>query len=258
MSASEADQPTPAPLIPLLKESSVDWRDPNKGDAVRTMFGGIARRYDLLNHLLSFNLDRTWRTAAVRLSQARPGDRVLDVCCGTGDLSFAFKKAVGDQGEVQGTDFTPEMIDLARQKASKVKAGIEFQVADTLRLPFPDASFDICSVGFGIRNVQDIAAGLREMRRVVRPGGRVVVLEFTQPSGKLFQQMYAVYMTRVLPLIGQVLSGSQEKAYSYLPDSVAQFPGPEDFAENMAQSGLRDVEWHKLSFGIVAVHVGRA
>jgi demethylmenaquinone methyltransferase/2-methoxy-6-polyprenyl-1,4-benzoquinol methylase len=248
----------------LLGESTVDWRDANKGRAVRSMFAGIARRYDLLNHLLTFNLDRAWRRSTVKLAGTQRGMSVLDVCCGTGDLAFAFARAVGPEGRVTGSDFTPEMLTIARAKGGKLRHGrsalapaaVPFLAGDTLHLPFPDANFDICSTGFGIRNVQDIPAGIREMMRVVKPGGRVVILECTQPKGKLFARMLRFYMTRFVPWLGQKLSRSKEKAYSYLPDSVAQFPGAAEFAKLMEAQGLREVTYRYRAFGIVAIHVG--
>jgi demethylmenaquinone methyltransferase/2-methoxy-6-polyprenyl-1,4-benzoquinol methylase len=248
----------------LLGESTVDFRDPNKGDAVREMFAGIAAKYDRINRIMTFNRDRAWRRIAVKMSGVERGQTVLDVCCGTGDLAFEFAKVVGSGGRVVGTDFTPEMLVIARQKAAGIpvdretgkRLEVPFQQADTLALPFPDASFDCCSVGWGIRNVQNIAAGLREMARVVRPGGTVVILECTQPKWKFFAAINRWYMNRVVPWIGQKLSGSKQKAYSYLPDSVALFPGAPKLAAMMEEAGMRDVRYRYLMMGSVAVHVG--
>lgn len=240
----------------LLNESSVDYTDPEKGDAVRSMFAGIAGRYDRLNRLLSFNQDQRWRRKTVKLSRVQTGDRVLDVCCGTGDLAFAFEKAVGNEGQVIGSDFTPEMIEIANSKRDKLSSANQFQVADTLALPFPEAAFDVCSVGFGIRNVQDVGAGIREMARTIKPGGRLVILEFTDPKNKIFAAVCKFYMNRILPKIGQLLSGSKHKAYSYLPDSIALFPDADALAALMRASGLKDVTYKRLNLGTVAIHVG--
>lgn len=248
----------------LLGESSVDYRDPNKGDAVRDMFAGIAAKYDRINRIMTFNRDRAWRRATVKMSGVGAGDSVLDVCCGTGDLAFEFAKVVGSTGRVVGTDFTPEMLAIARDKAARIpvdketgkRPDVPFQQADTLALPFPDNSFDCCSVAWGIRNVQDVSAGLREMTRVVKPGGRVVILECTQPRWKLFAAVNRWYMNRVVPWIGQRLSGSKHKAYSYLPDSVALFPDAPRLATMMDEAGLKDVRFRYLMMGVVAIHVG--
>ena len=270
-----ANSGQPAPK--LLGQSSVNYRDPNKGAEVRRMFAGISRRYDLLNRLMSFNRDQAWRRAAVKLSGAKEGSRVLDVCCGTGDMAFEFRRVVGDTGQVIGGDFTPEMLTIARAKGERrgrdaspkrpqshdntgrlgePSLPVPFLAADTLDLPFRDGEFDVCSVAFGIRNVQDITAGIREMARVVKPGGRVVILECAQPSRTMFQRPYRFYMTRVVPYLGHLLSRSKHKAYSYLPDSVALFPKPDALADLMRAQGLTDVRFYFKTFGVVAIHIG--
>jgi demethylmenaquinone methyltransferase/2-methoxy-6-polyprenyl-1,4-benzoquinol methylase len=220
------------------------------------MFAGIAPRYDLLNHLLSANRDHGWRRSTVEAGGVRPGERVLDVCTGTGDLALEWARALGPSSAVVGTDFCEEMVRLGRGKARGAAPAVRLGVADTLRLPVRDGAFAAASVGFGIRNVADLDAGLREMARVVRPGGRVLVLEFTRPGNPLFRFVYYVYFLLLLPLLGNVISGSRRNAYGYLPRSVLTFPDRHRLARRMEEAGLRDVAVHDLSLGIVTVHVG--
>lgn len=220
------------------------------------MFAGIAPRYDLLNHLLSANRDHGWRRATVAAGEARPGDPVLDVCTGTGDLALEWARTLGPRSAVVGTDFCEPMVRLGREKVLRDRLPVRLGVADTLRLPFADGAFAVASVGFGIRNVADLGAGLREMARVVRPGGRVVVLEFTRPANPLFRFVYYVYFLLLLPLLGNLVSGSRENAYGYLPRSVLSFPDRGRLARKMEEAGLRQVRVLDLSLGIVTVHVG--
>jgi demethylmenaquinone methyltransferase/2-methoxy-6-polyprenyl-1,4-benzoquinol methylase len=241
-------------------ETAVD----KSGDRIRRMFGGIAPRYDLLNHTLSGGVDTYWRARTVRLVKPEGTEPILDLCTGTGDLAFAFAKAGRRQVPVVGADFTPEMIDLAnakREKAEtsgKVPAGLmKFLVADAQQLPFDSDSFQIVSVAFGLRNVADTMRGLREMVRVCRPGGRVAVLEFSKPRNRAFNALYQAYFRTVLPRIGQVVSGSRDLAYEYLPQSVAEFPCGRELAAMMEQAGLKEVEFKPLTFGIATLYWGR-
>ena len=215
-------------------------------EAVRAMFDRIAPVYDAMNRLMTVGLDRRWRRLTAHAA-VRPGDRVLDACCGTGDLALAALEAGGD---VIGLDFSERMLERARRKS----AGIEWVRGDLLALPFPDESFDTATVGFGIRNVEDLEAGLRELARVLRPEGRLGCLEITRPRG-LLRPFFRVWFDGLVPLAGKVLPGGS--AYSYLPASVRRFPGPEDLAEAMRRSGFPDVEWRLLGGGIVALHVAR-
>jgi demethylmenaquinone methyltransferase/2-methoxy-6-polyprenyl-1,4-benzoquinol methylase len=221
---------------------------------VREMFGRVAPRYDLANHLLSFNIDRYWRAhtvARLRDVLARPAARVLDICCGTGDLVRALQRGGG--ATVMGSDFCHPMLVAAQ---AKVGGGMLFE-ADALHLPLADASLDLITVAFGFRNLANYDAGLREMRRVLRPGGTAAVLEFSQPPNKLFGALYNLYSQRILPAIGGALSGSRD-AYTYLPESVRKFPGPEELAQMMQTAGFATVDFERLTAGIVALHVAHA
>jgi demethylmenaquinone methyltransferase/2-methoxy-6-polyprenyl-1,4-benzoquinol methylase len=223
---------------------------------VRAMFARVVPRYDLANHLLSFNLDRYWRShtvASIRQVLARPEARVLDLCCGTGDLmqALARQKSVGFP--VMGSDFCHPMLLAAR---AKLTSGLLLE-ADTLRLPLADASVDLITVAFGFRNLANYEAGLREMRRVLRGGGIAAILEFSQPPGLFFGRLYDFYSRRILPIIGRLLSGSRE-AYDYLPESVRKFPAPEELAAAMQLTGFTAVRFERLTGGIVTLHLGHA
>ena len=221
-----------------------------EGAAIRSMFARVAPRYDRANHLLSMGIDHGWRRAAVRFAELQPGERVLDTCCGTGDLALALTRA---GGEVVGTDFCPEMLTHAVTK-SRAAGAPRWLAADTMRLPFADDSFDLATVAFGIRNVEDPVAGLREMGRVVRPGGRVLVLEFCRPRLPGLRQAYLLYFRRVLPRLGRWISGDTEGAYDYLPDSVMKFPERGAFLELMSDAGLESPRMRLLSGGIAALY----
>ena len=210
---------------------------------VRTMFDRIAPVYDFMNRAMTLGLDAKWRRATAQ-AVVRPGDRVLDACCGTGDLALAAER-VG--GRVTGLDFSEAMLARARRKSQSV----EWVRADMLELPFADATFDAVTVGFGIRNVADLEAGLRELARVLKPGGRLGCLEITRPRGAL-RPFFRLWFDGLVPLAGKVLPGGA--AYTYLPASVRRFPGPADLAEAMRRAGFADVRWRLLAGGIVALH----
>ena len=217
-------------------------------DAVRTMFDRIAPVYDLMNRVMTAGLDGRWRRLTAR-SVVRPGDRVLDGCCGTGDLALADERA---GGRVIGLDFSERMLERARHKS----ASIEWVRGDLLELPFDDASFEAATVGFGVRNVADLEHSLRELRRVLRPGGRLGILEITEPRG-LLRPFYRLWFYGIVPLlVGRVLRGGS--AYSYLPASVRRFPGPEDLSVLLERAGFGDVSFRLLAGGIVALHRGTA
>lgn len=223
-------------------------------EQVHQMFSQIAPRYDATNDVLSFGVHRLWRRVAVRRSEAKPGDSVLDCATGTGDLALAFKRAVGP-GEVIGTDFNAQMLSFAPKKAADAGLDVKFEVADAMKLPYADARFTVASISFGIRNVDDPKACVAELARVVKPGGRVVVLEFGQPSG-LFGAFFRFYAKHVMPLIGQLLTGSRE-AYEYLPRTMAAFPAGPRFTSMMSETGkYSKAEAHPLLWGLAYVYVG--
>jgi len=215
------------------------------------MFGRIAPRYDLLNRLLSAGIDASWRRRVIREAGLPVGALVVDACCGTGDLSLAFARS---GARVLGVDFTPEMLVRARDKRGGLPSG--FVHGDALRLPVRDRSVDASCVAFGIRNVVDRGAGLRELARVVRPGGRVLVLEFSMPSGRLRGALYRTYFTRVLPVVGGIVSGDRA-AYRYLPDTVLAWPSPDELRREMEEAGLVACGYRLLSGGIACLSFGR-
>ena len=216
------------------------------------MFASIATRYDRTNTILSGGIHHLWRRKAVRWSGAKAGDRILDCATGTGDLAIAFRKAAGETGHVVGTDFVPEMIKLAREKSSDVY----FEIADVTDLPYDDATFDIASISFGIRNVGDPHKGIAEMARVVRPGGRVIVLEFGQPRSRWFGALYDVYRRRVLPRLGGLVTGDRP-AYDYLETSAGRFPSGDAFVALMREAAeFSSVDVKPLTFGIAYVYCG--
>ncbi|MFO1019213.1 MAG: bifunctional demethylmenaquinone methyltransferase/2-methoxy-6-polyprenyl-1,4-benzoquinol methylase UbiE [Planctomycetales bacterium] len=232
------------------------------GERVRRMFGEISSRYDLMNHVLSGGVDYYWRWRTVRLVPPRGTDPILDVCTGTGDLALTYWKRAGKKTPVIGSDFTHEMLVIAREKRERVvrgsdsAAGVEFLEADTQQLPFADDTFQIVSVAFGLRNVCDTRAGLREMLRVCRPGGRVAVLEFSTPTLPLIRGFYLWYFKNILPLIGQMFARNQQSAYNYLPQSVSEFPQGKVLAGIMEECGLQKVRWKPLTFGIATLYWG--
>ncbi len=224
-------------------------------EKVRSMFADIADDYDRINGILSFGVHNAWRKKTVLESGAKPGDRVLDCATGTGDLALEFKKTVGHEGYVLGTDFCKEMIEHAPGKADKQQMVVDFEVADAMDLPYDDNSFTIASIAFGIRNVDDPLVCLKEMARVVKPGGRVVVLEFGQPKG-VVRVPFQIYSKHVMPAIGGLISGNRD-AYTYLPETSAKFPAGQKFLELMDSAGVfSDRKAESLTGGIAYVYIG--
>ncbi len=224
---------------------------------VRGMFGRVARRYDLLNHLLSFNLDKRWRARTVeRVADvlARPGAKVLDLCCGTGDVLLSLEAHTGLA--VFGSDFCHPMLIEAQRKIASRKLRSPLFEADALALPLATGSLDLITIAFGFRNLANYGRGLEELMRALKPGGVLAILEFSQPTNRLFAAIYGFFSAHMLPWIGGAISGSRD-AYSYLPESIGKFPGAEELARRMQAAGFSTVEFERLTFGAVALHLGR-
>jgi demethylmenaquinone methyltransferase/2-methoxy-6-polyprenyl-1,4-benzoquinol methylase len=248
---------TPEPTSRVVGASPVGARDTESaGKAVREMFTSIAPRYDLVNHVLSLNTDRFWWWRASRTFDAvlkRTDARVLDLCCGTGDMTFALRRRSKSGGaRIAGADFSHAMLQRAATKGRGTN--LRWVEADALRLPFPDQHFDLITAAFGFRNLADYDAGLREMVRVLRPGGQCGILDFGEPRG-LIGQLYRIYFKRVLPAIGTVISGVQGP-YKYLPASVERFPAPEEMLERMRQAGFHESSWTPYTFGVAGLYRG--
>ncbi len=222
---------------------------------VRGMFDRIAGVYDPLNSAMTAGLHHRWRARAVDAAAVGPGDAALDVCCGTGDLTLELARRIGPTGHVVGSDFSERMLELARRKAPGAGAADPtFEWADALELPYEDESFDAVTVGFGVRNLADVGLGIVEMTRVLKPGGRIVILEITNPTRRPLSTFFSIWFDRIVPLLG-TFAGDRD-AYSYLPESVKRFPAPERLAAMMDGAGLRGVRWTLLAGGIVAIHSG--
>lgn len=224
-------------------------------ERVRGIFGRIAESYDAFNMLSSMGFDRGWRRAAVRATQITPGSDVLDICSGTGDLALAIA-ARGIAKRVDATDFSPEMLAVASRKVAKIASQTEvsFSVADAQALPFADASFDVVTVAFGVRNLPDRAANFREVLRVLRPGGRYVILEFSTPGWAPWRAVYHLYLGYVIPLLGSLLTRGDRASFEYLNASIRSFPDQGSLARELELAGFASAEWRNLTGGIVAIH----
>jgi demethylmenaquinone methyltransferase/2-methoxy-6-polyprenyl-1,4-benzoquinol methylase len=235
--------------------SGVPSRDSEEfASDVRGMFDRIAGVYDLMNSAMTAGLHHQWRQRAVDRAEVEPGSDALDVCCGTGDLAFELRRRIGPDGRVVGCDFSEPMLELARRKSGELGLPVEFGWADALELPYGDASFDAVTIGFGARNLADLPRGLAEMARVLRPGGRLVILEITRPQREPLASFYSIWFDRVVPMIGSVAGDAD--AYSYLPNSVRTFPEPEALAGLMDAAGFDRIRWLLLAGGIIAIHSG--
>lgn len=219
------------------------------------MFGRVASRYDLLNSVMTAGLHHSWRKRAADRAELGTGDAALDVCCGTGDLALELTARVAPGGSVVGCDFSEPMLDLAREKARERSAdGVRFEWADALSLPYDASRFDAVTVGFGVRNLADLDRGLQEMARVLKPGGRLVILEITQPTRPPLSTFFSLWFDRIVPRLGAL--SEESEAYSYLPESVRSFPGPRRLGELMDGAGLERIRWTILAGGIIAIHSG--
>jgi len=228
---------------------------PQFATQVNRMFDRVAGQYDLLNSVMTAGLHHRWRERAAERAELGPGDAALDVCCGTGDLALELSRRVAPGGHVVGCDFSEPMLDLAREKVDARDAeGVRFEWADALRLPYDAGRFDAVTVGFGARNLADLDRGLREMARVLKPGGRAVILEITQPRRPPLSFFYSVWFDRIVPRLGAL--SSDPEAYAYLPESVRSFPSPLGLAEMMDAAGFERIRYTVLAGGIIAIHSG--
>jgi demethylmenaquinone methyltransferase/2-methoxy-6-polyprenyl-1,4-benzoquinol methylase len=239
---------------PLPEACPIDKSD----QRVRRMFGSIARRYDFLNHLLSLNIDRSWRRFTTRTVPPQPGVPVLDCCTGTADLALAYDRAGRGLCLIVGTDFCREMLVLGEAKVRKSAAEgrVILVEGDTQRLPVPDDTFGVVSVAFGLRNVRDTVRGIDEMIRAARPGGRIAILEFSRPRGRVLGRLYLAFFRHILPRVGQAIAPNDDDAYHYLPRTVLEFPDGQDMLDLLASRGLIDLKMHPLTFGIATLYVG--
>jgi demethylmenaquinone methyltransferase/2-methoxy-6-polyprenyl-1,4-benzoquinol methylase len=230
-------------------------QSPDFAGQVNRMFDRVAGNYDALNSVMTAGLHHRWRGRAAERAELGAGDSALDICCGTGDLTLELSGRVSPGGHVVGCDFSEPMLDLAREKAAGRHApGVRFEWADALQLPYDGARFDAVTVGFGVRNLADLDRGLSEMARVLKPGGRAVILEITQPTRPPLSLFYSLWFDRIVPLLGSF--SSDPEAYSYLPESVRSFPSPGGLAEKMDRAGFERIRYTVLAGGIIAIHSG--
>jgi demethylmenaquinone methyltransferase/2-methoxy-6-polyprenyl-1,4-benzoquinol methylase len=229
-------------------------QSPDFAGQVNRMFDRVAGRYDALNSVMTAGLHHRWRERAAAQTELGPGDAALDVCCGTGDMALELAKRVSPGGHVVGCDFSEPMLDLARDKAAARTDGVRFEWADALELPYDAERFDAVTVGFGVRNLADLDRGLREMARVLKPGGRAVILEITTPTRPPLSLFYSLWFDRIVPLLGAL--SSNPEAYSYLPESVRSFPSPRGLAAKMDDAGFKAIRYSVLAGGIIAIHSG--
>jgi len=236
----------------------MDFSGKDKATYVQETFNSIAKRYDLMNTLMSFGLDKGWRKKVVQTVEARPGMKIVDICCGTAQLSLELAMAVGEEGKVTGLDFSENMLAIARENLadSPYASRIELIQGDAMNLPFADNSFDGATVGWGLRNLPDLEKGIKEMIRVVKPGSMVVSLDMAKPTMPGFKQAYWLYFEKLVPLMGKLWAG-KAKAYQYLHDSAVEFPAQQELAKIFARCGLKETRYQNLAGGVVAIVSGR-
>lgn len=236
----------------------MDFSGKDKSTYVQETFNSIAKRYDLMNTLMSFGLDKGWRRKAVRTVEAKPGMNLVDVCCGTGQLSMELAMTVGNTGHITGLDFSKNMLDQAREHVSEspYQSIIKLIQGDAMNLPFEDNSFDGATVGWGLRNLPDLEKGIREMIRVIKPGGKVVSLDMAKPTLLGFKQGYWLYFEKLVPLMGKIWAG-KATAYQYLHDSTREFPAQQELARIFERAGLVETRYENLAGGVVAIVSGR-
>jgi demethylmenaquinone methyltransferase/2-methoxy-6-polyprenyl-1,4-benzoquinol methylase len=259
MTVSSPDDATEATTIASKPKTAGNRQTIDKSDLrVRRMFASIARRYDFLNHLLSLNIDRSWRTFATKVVAPVAGVPILDCCTGTADLALAYDQAGGGHSPVVGTDFCREMLLLGQSKVTKAGAvgRVTLVEGDTQRLPVPSDTFGVVSVAFGLRNVRDTVRGLDEMIRVARPGGKIAILEFSRPRGRVLGPLYLAFFRHLLPRVGQALAPNPDGAYDYLPQSVLEFPDGQAMVDLLGARGLTELKQYPLTCGIATLYVG--
>ena len=241
-----------------VEPSSTPQRIDKSDRRVQRMFASIAGRYDFLNHLLSLNIDRSWRSFTTRMAPPEPGVPVLDCCTGTADLALAYHRAGRGQSPIVGTDFCREMLEIGREKVRKAGADgrVTLVEGDAQRLPVPSNTFGVVSVAFGLRNVRDTVRGIDELIRVARPGGKVAILEFSRPTGRILGRLYLAFFRHLLPRVGQALAPNDDGAYDYLPRSVLEFPDGQAMLDLLASRGLISLQLHPLTFGIATLYLG--
>jgi demethylmenaquinone methyltransferase/2-methoxy-6-polyprenyl-1,4-benzoquinol methylase len=248
------EKETDAPGSSARADAQLD----KSGRRVRRMFASIARRYDFLNHLLSLNIDRSWRTFTTQVAAPEPGASILDCCTGTADLALAYDRATGGRSPIVATDFCREMLVLGHAKVQKARASARITLveSDVQRLPLPSDSFGVVSVAFGLRNVGDTVRGVDEFIRVTRPGGKVAILEFSRPRGAVLSRLYLTFFRHFLPRIGQAIAPNSDNAYDYLPRSVLAFPDGQEMLDLLAARGLTELKHYPLTRGIATLYVG--
>ncbi len=232
-------------------------KNEEKSRFVHQVFENIADKYDLMNSLLSFNRHKTWRAFTMKKMAMQYGDSAIDVCTGTGDWAISMAKITGENSQIVGLDFSKNMLDIAEKKIKqKELKQVKLVLGDAMQLPYPDNTFDYATIGFALRNVPDIRQVLKEMTRVVKPGGKVISLELSKPSNKIFRSVYYFYFYRILPFIGKIIADKYQE-YAWLPESLTNFPDRFELAKIFADVGLENVKVYPLTFGIAALHIGQ-